>query len=633
MYSSILRLFVFVALGLLSTSAAAQFQFVNATNETKINQTCQSTTDVGGGVIVFDIDNDGWEDLYLPGGADLDKLYRNMGDGTFTNVMDPIFAKHDNHKSYTQGGTAFDFDKDGLTDLFEACKRKDLLWKNMGDGTFINYSQPANIEVPAEENASHGASYGDVDGDGDNDLYVARWISYLKEDTDSNGKLFQSIHGFPNHFYINNGTVNNTFTERAVEFGVADSATTNIALLFDFDKDGDLDIFAGNDYGMYVRPNHVYKNLLAETGVMSFTEVAKELGLDAELFTMTVTPNDFDRNGIFDVLNTTIGGDYLFCMMQDGKFKSMSSSVGLKQTYDSTSPQPVSWATLFADFDNDGWEDCFVTHGFIRIIINNVLTSERDTSRFYRNVNGTFTDVTLTEGTVFDGRGRGAALVDYNKDGRMDIVVGSINFIPGVPTKDYQVFKNVTPISPDRNWIQIQCKAIHTAPEAIGTTIEVWENGIRHMRQVTTGGGMVSCASLVQHFGLGPATTIDSIILYWPMTKDLHRQVDRYYNVPVNQRISYTEKPKQNAVGATPVAGQLSLFPSVAASTVTVSGLSTDEETTFEILSPLGVTFAKYNGRKNEVELPVTTLPTGQYFIRATNKSNVQTLKFVKLAQ
>lgn len=623
--------FVIIAI-IFTRDAASQFKFENATNAAKINQTCQTVTDLGGGVIVIDYDNDGWEDLYLPGGAQLDKLYKNMGDGTFKDVTDPIFAKHNNLSSYTQGGTAFDYDKDGYKDIFEACKRKDLLWRNRGDGTFINYSQPANIVAPLEENASHGASFGDVDGDGDNDMYVARWIWYLKEDTDPHtGNLIQTLKGFENHFYINNN--NGTFTERGREFAVNDSGTTNIALFFDFDKDGDLDIFSGNDYGMNVLPNHVYKNLMAETGIVSFVEVAKELGLDAELYTMTVTPNDFDRDRKFNIYNTSIGGEFLF-KEEGGIYKSVAKDIGLPEIYDSTGgAPPISWATVFTDFDNDGWDDMYVQHGYLPLIIGDFASNIHDTSRFYHSNQGTFTDVTLTDGVIFDGRGRGATSFDYDKDGRMDIVIGSVNVIPGVNTKDYQVFRNVTPYRSDRNWIQIGCKAIRTAPEAIGTTIEVWENGVCHMRQVTTGGGMVSCASLIQHFGIGSATVIDSVVLYWPMTKDLYRQVDRYYNVQANQRIFYTQAIENTTVTNEIEETNISVYPSIASSVITIRGMRSDEDANYEIITLLGQKIAEFSGRKNEVELPISSLTPGQYFVKVSTATATRVLKFIKIAQ
>lgn len=623
---------VLILVATCSSSSFAQFQFESATNTAKINQTCQSPSDMGGGIVVIDYDNDGWEDLYLPGGGSTDKLYKNMGDGTFKDVTDPTFAKHNNFTSYTHGGTAFDFNKDGYKDIFEVCKRKDLLWKNNGDGTFFNYSQPANIESPKEENVSHGASFGDVDGDGDNDLYVARWIAYLYEGIDSNnGNLVQRLKGFQNHFYINNG--NATFSERGREYNVNDSGTTNIALFFDFDKDGDLDIFSGNDYGMYELPNRVFKNMLAETGIISFIEVANELGLDSRLFTMSISPNDFDRDRNFEIYQTSIVKEILL-KQNNGIYTSIAKDVGLPEQYDTVNGSPwVAWATLFADFDNDGWEDCFVTHGYLPTIIGVIPVPLKDTSRFYHSDNGNFTDVTKTNGVIYDGRGRGASLIDYDKDGRIDIVMGSLNTVPGVPTKDYQVFRNVTPIRPDRNWIQIECKAIHTASEAIGTIIEVWANGICHMRQVTTGGGMVSCASLVQHFGIGESTVIDSVILYWPMTKDLYRQVDRYYNVQANQRISYTQLPKSAVFSTKKEENKLLLYPSVASSTITISGALATEDTKYEILSLLGESVATFYGKKDEVELPISTLSSGQYFVKVSTPTSTRAVKFIKIVQ
>jgi hypothetical protein len=153
------------------------------------------------------------------------------------------------------------------------------------------------------------------------------------------------------------------------------------------------------------------------------------------------------------------------------------------------------------------------------------------------------------------------------------------------------------------------------------------------MRQVTTGGGMVSCASLVQHFGIGEVTVIDSVILYWPMTKDLYRQVDRYYNVQANQRISYTQLPKSAVSATKKEENKLLLYPSVASSTITIRGALATEDTKYEILSLLGESVATFYGKKDEVELPVSTLSAGQYFVKVSTSTSTRAVKFIKIVQ
>src|SRR5438874_1458683 len=108
---------ILMAMGLPAT-VSAQFLFEDRTVAAKINQQHSGTQSIGPGVVVLDFNGDGWDDLYLPGGQDSDKLFRNNGNGTFTEISDSTFKVHNNFRSRPRGGTAFDFDNDGLTDLY-----------------------------------------------------------------------------------------------------------------------------------------------------------------------------------------------------------------------------------------------------------------------------------------------------------------------------------------------------------------------------------------------------------------------------------------------------------------------------------------------------------------------------------
>lgn len=619
----------------LPCTGSAQFVFEDVTESTKIYQSCNPAGDIGSGVVVLDLNNDGWEDLYLPGNVTGDRLFENQKDGTFKEVTfgttkDSAFFKHNNFNSYTNGGVAFDYNKDGYVDIFEACRRRDLLWKNNANGTFSNYSQPANIVAPFEENNSNSATFGDFDGDGDNDIYVARWVNEMNAVLDSNGNSHYVFSGFPNHFYVNNS--NGTFTESGKLYSIADSGTTNTTVMFDYDKDGDLDIFTGNDFGMNVSQNHVYQNQLAQTGIATFTNVAPQIGLNVGIFNMTLSPNDYDADGDFDVHQTSIGGEYLM-KNNNGIFTNVAQQIGFPPLLDQQieSIPTVTWTALFSDFDNDGREDAFIVHGYTKSIIETRTSQEFDTSRFYhQQADGTFKDITLTHGVVTNVRGRGAAYMDFDHDGRLDIIFGSLGRTPGVFTSDYRVFRNVTPITSDRNWLQIKGIATTTASDAIGTIVEVWTNGTRRMNQIHTNGGMSSCNSLVLHFGLGSATTADSIIIYWPMSKSLHRQIDRYYNVPVNQRLVYTEQLKSSVQTHDAITQGFRLSQSIVTSSITVVGADEAITSQYEIVSILGQTLFSTEGRKYSVEIPVSSLAAGQYFVRIRSGDQQELLRFIK---
>ncbi len=625
-----ISIIVLASVILMNDRCFGQFKFVDATEEAKLMQSSVPLNDIGAGVVVLDLDYDGWDDLYLPGTVTVDKLFMNQKDGTFKDITDPNLAKHNNFNSYTQGGVGLDYDNDGFIDIFMACRRKDLLWRNNGDNTFSNYSQPAGIEEPFDENATNSASYGDFDGDGDNDIYVGRWVKSQDSRIDSFGISHYVLTGFPNQFYVNNN--NGTFTESYAQYGVGDTGSTNVCIMMDYDLDGDIDILTGNDFGMAVSPNHVYQNQLAQTGVASFKSVGAEIGADIRIFDMTITPTDYDNDGDFDFFHSSIGGVFLL-QNQNGIFKNVAQDIGFPLNLDINVPATphITWTTLFEDFDNDGREDAFVVHGYIRSIgVGALLPQELDTSRFYyQTADGKFEDVTLTDGVVVNSRGRGACAFDYNHDGMVDIVYGSLGRTPGVNTADFRVFKNVTPPSNNRNWLDITCVAISTAKEAIGTTIEVFTNGVKHLKQVNTGGGMSSSASLVKHFGLGSATVADSIIVSWPMSKNLHRQVDKYYNVPVNQRITYTEQPRNSVINKESI-NTFSVSPTITHGKIIISGAPDGELTSYEIINVLGVRVAQFEGRKNQVEFSMNEIPSGQYFVYVHSTNRTDILKVIK---
>ncbi len=610
---------IFAAILYLPSTTYAQFYFIEDTTTSGIYQRSSNSDNLSGGVVVFDFDNDGFEDLYLGGGIFPDKLFRNIGNGRFQNVAPTNFAEHNSFQSFTRGGTAFDYNNDGWTDLYITCKRKAILWKNNGDGTFTNVSKTAGIIEPFDLNESVTSTFGDVDGDGDNDLYVARWVLESKFKQDTNGNAIGFDHkGMSNLFYLNNG--DGTFTESGVQFGVADSATTNIALFFDYDRDGDLDILIGNDFGVELTPNQLYKNLLAETGKLQFVEVAKDIGFASKLFCMGFGPTDYDHDGDFDFFATNTG-HIAFLEQENGKFTDVAHQRGVPnglQNFNSFYKN-VTWSVVCDDFDNDGNEDAFIVHGYEHFFTP-YDTYQWDTSTFLRNIGGFFEDVTAQTGVLIGIRGRGGASLDYDRNGYRDIIYGSAKFIPDTIQKDYRLIRNITPESSKGNCLQVICRAVTTAKEALGTTIEVWTDGVRYTRQVSTGGGIMSMNSLIQHFGLGANNLVDSMIVYWPINKSLHRQIDRYYNINANQCVMVVEgqtkitdvRPLRSGVTNTPTPKN-ALISTVVSGKLTISGTNIGEK--YVIYDNLGREQLHNSFQSTETNIDIRNLLPGWYSI------------------
>src|SRR5579872_6359456 len=137
---------------------SAQFLFKDVTAPSGIYMRSSGVGDVGPGVVIFDLDGDGWDDIYMSGGLDSDKIYLNMHDGTFRNIATLEFAVHSTYsgpfRTYPRGGIAFDYDNDGFPDIYSVCENRDILWHNNGDGTFTDMTRLARLNFPLDQNES-----------------------------------------------------------------------------------------------------------------------------------------------------------------------------------------------------------------------------------------------------------------------------------------------------------------------------------------------------------------------------------------------------------------------------------------------------------------------------------------------
>ena len=621
--------FIGIVLFFIPAASYGQFLFQDVSNSAGLGSSAVGTENIGPGVIVLDFDNDGWDDLYFPCGLDSDALYRNNHDGTFTNIADTVFKAHGGPFVHPRAGTAFDFDNDGLTDIYVCAQGKDILWKNNGNGTFTDVSEKAGLVTTLDYNESNGASFGDFDGDGDNDFYVARWVNQLYSYIDSNGIFRYANKGFPNWFYINNG--DGTFTELAKEFGVdCDTACTNIALFFDYDRDGDLDILIGNDFGVDEMPNRVFKNMLMETGKATFVDVTDSINMGQRLFCMGIGPNDYNRDGNFDFYETSVGPQRL---MQNNKniFTNVAATASIPDGYvnGNKDSMTTTWTALFADFDNDGWEDGFITHGYIALSPP-WNTLRYDTSVFLRNVGGKFENATSVSGVLFDGRGKGAAAIDYDHDGKVDVVLSYLGVDDRTKVSDLRLFHNITPDANSGHWLQMKFTAKRTAKEAVGTIVDVWAGGAVRSRQVSTGGGQASCNTLTQFVGLGNFTKADSINIFWPADKFRHRQIDHYYNIAADQSLHFTEVMGDEMAPKIQTMEPIRMFPSPAKNVLNIENLQPAVTKRFEVYDLLGIRQIDALGTENTISISLGNLKPGCYILRITTNGNTITKQFIK---
>ncbi len=614
---------VFAGVMLVHADLQAQIKFKDITKTSGFNLICASTTDYSPGMIVFDYDNDGWDDIYCVGGIGDDALYHNNHDGSFTDVSEKAgVAQHG--RSHTHGGVAFDYNLDGYVDLFVTCENHSILYRNNGDGTFTDVTKAAGIIDPPGANEDMSATVGDFNGDGYPDLYIARWADTLRTIPDPNrpgAGRYDNV-GLPNFLYVNNG--NGTFLEDAAAYGVNDGACSVAALFVDYDRDGDLDLIVGNDFGPDQAPNHVYKNMLSETGVATFKEVGSQIGMDNRLFCMGIGVSDYDRDGDFDFAMSNIGPEPL--MQNDGNhFHDVAAERGTmigyfpNTTKDTIKISRSSWTPLFSDFDNDGWEDLFMVYGSMPTI-QPWHVYEFDTSTFFRNTGGSFERMTPdSTGMKVTERGRAGALIDFNRDGKMDIVYGPLSFSPVNPSRGYRLYQNETPST--GHWLEMKLHGTTCGREAIGTCVEVWTNGIRHLRQVTTGGAFMSMSTLTQHFGLANASVIDSILIFWP-----RRPVEKHYRVPADRIIEYTEGA--SSVGRNAESTPIQLFPLPAHNALTLSNL--DLQSNCQVYDLIGRKMLERKLSGHSGVLNLSGLIPGSYLLRIQSPLGSTTKRFIK---
>jgi hypothetical protein len=472
-----------------------------------------------GGVAFFDYDGDGDVDAYLANGSRFEGyppgqhpgnyLYRNNGDGTFTDVTAQASV---GDTSWSMGCVAADYDNDGDQDLYVTNFGRNTLYRNEGNGTFTDATAIAGVGVTGW---STGATFGDYDRDGDVDLYVSRYIDFDPAYESTVPCVWRNIQVYcgplglvpaDNFLFRNNG--DGTFAEVTEAAGLRDEAYYSFTAVFsDLDNDGWPDLYVGNDE----TPNRLYRN----QGDGTFRDIALMAGAaysgDGEKQgTMGVAVGDYDNDGWMDIVITNFADEYntLYRNEGDGFFADATFPAQL-----GTRGKPeVAWGTAFFDFDNDGDKDIFVANGHLypeadRAGLN---TSYAQRNLLYENLgNGRFADVTdrAGPGLAIVAVSRGAAFADYDEDGDVDILVSN-------PNGAANLLRNE---GGNRNhYLKVKTVGRRSNRDGIGTRIAVTAAGATQYGEVQSGTSYLSHNDLRVHFGLGTAATAQQVHLRWP---------------------------------------------------------------------------------------------------------------------
>ena len=484
------------------------FQFTDMAPSLKMDK-----VDGGRGSALGDYDNDGDLDIVAVGTYQPHALYRNNGDGTFTNTAEQAGIA-DPRGGW--GSLFADYDNDGYLDLYItrggwSGAAENTLYHNNGDGTFTDVTHAAGV---ADPQSSFCAAWADYDNDGYLDLYIA------------DGVIGD---GAPNVLYRNNG--DGTFTNTADAAGVADTGNSLGTAWGDYDKDGHIDLHVVN----YGQSNVLYRN----NGDGTFTDVTPMTGMNLPVTDAFVTFFlDVDNDADLDIFISNSGSFQAFIAGQitgsaphdadrqvlyrnngDGTFTDVTRESGLYHAYG-------AMGANFGDINSDGYLDIYLATGAPQMG-----RLERD-ALFRNNGNGTFTDATAALGLGNIGKGHGVTFGDVDTDGDVDIYVPVGGAFIGDQWHNLFYRNNGT----GNNWLTLKLVGVKSNRDGIGAKVTLHIGDDIIYREVSGGCGFGSTNSLSLEIGLGTHTKVDTLEIVWPSG-----QVDTHRNLSINREIVVTE--------------------------------------------------------------------------------------------
>ncbi len=523
----------------------------------------------GGGVAVGDINNDGLPDIFLTGNMKPNKLYLNLGNMKFKDITSEACKGMEGREGgWKTGVTMADVNGDGLLDIYVCYSgkvnedmRRNQLFINQGNLHFAEKAKEYGLD---DASYSTQAAFFDYDNDGDLDMFLLNH-SVKKIDNMEFARYRGETDGFSgDKLYENTG---NHFTDVSKKAGIRQNILTfglGIAIA-DVNKDGWPDIYVTNDYN---EPDYLYIN----NGNGSFTDQSRQslrhishfsMGVDIadynndalpDIMTLDMLPEDNRRQKLlqlqenyesFELMQTQdLHKQYMRNMLHlnngDNTFSEAGQLAGISNT-------DWSWAPLFADYDNDGWKDLYVTNGYLRDYTNKDFLKywgdykvkkaiDREPALlmdlikampvttlpnyiFRNNHDLTFTNKQQEWGLGKTGISSGAVYVDLDNDGDLDLIINNIN-------EPASVYRNMSREQTNSNYLSVALQYKNPNINAVGAKAIVYSNGGLQYQELNPNRGYLSCVSTQLHFGLGTATTADSVRIIWPdNTTQLFTQV------------------------------------------------------------------------------------------------------------
>jgi hypothetical protein len=480
----------------------------------------------GSGVAVFDYDGDGKMDIlflngrYLEGVSDpsgrafanaKNALYRNNGDGTFTDVTDKagVGGSH-----WAMAATIADLDGDGLEDIFLSNYGPNTFLHNNGDGTYSDFTEKAGLAGPATLNGfvkwSVGAAAFDADGDGKLELLVANFLAfdpaYRSPGSPDRMPAPAEYRGQASILYKRGPDGHWVDVTKKAGLHFPESKAMGLTV-WDCDGDGRLDVFQANDH----QPNFLFRNL----GWGVFEDIAAAAGVAVNLDGvgtghMHASLGDVDGDGLLDVFVTDLSYQSLYRAIGPGRFEDVTEKSGVRRLMDGAE----SWGGGLYDLDNDGAVDIFAANGGADTLLL------KKPTLLVNDGGGHFSDASAGAGDYFQGKrsGRGVAFGDFDDDGRIDIVGSNGN-----------------------HWLGVALKPTRSPSEPVGALVKATAGGKAQVRVYQRAQSYLSQNDPRLHFGLGKSTKVDTLEIRWP-----GGAIQTMRDVPSDRYLTVTEPRKSD---------------------------------------------------------------------------------------
>jgi len=494
----------------------------------------------GAGCAFLDYDNDGWMDIYLVNSGKCDffdpspplrnALYRNNRDGTFTDVTDKAGVAGG---GYGMGVAVGDYNGDGLPDLYVTQYGRNILYRNNGDGTFTDVTEKSGLAAPGW---SSSAVWFDYDNDGKLDLFICRFVEFNKSKNKfcGNERTGERFYCIPSVYpparsllFHNNG--DGTFTDVTMESGIGKVLGKAWGVVAtDINNDGWMDLFVAND----TVQNFLFRNRghgkFEEIGLASGVAFSQEGRARSG---MGVDSADFDQDGWQDLFVTNVDQEMyaIYCNRHDESFDDVAGTTGIGRATQLMS----GWGVKFFDYDNDGNQDLFIANGHPddKIEVHSTHVTYKEPLLLFHNNGRGFENVSTSAGQAFSESfaARGMAIGDFDNDGAVDVLVAVNN---GAPV----LLRNLA--AKANHWLGIKLVGKKANPDAIGARI-IWQAGdLKRSKLKTAGGSYLASHDPREVLGIRSRPKIDRLEIRWPQPSG---RVEVFTELPIDRYITIVE--------------------------------------------------------------------------------------------